>query len=105
VTDNKINPAILQLLEIIENFGDYSYSGKRNLKKDVLDWTDRWLVSHVSEQILHNPKNLDSDTLDLLKYELVKRLSDQLVEDSAIFFLQKHKLSVKLLSVTRKPKE
>lgn len=105
MTDNKINPAILQLLEIIENYTDYSYSGKRTLKKDVLDWTDRWLVAHVSEQILHNPKNLDSDTLDLLKYELVKRLSDQLVEDSAIFFLQKHKLSVKLLSVTRKPKE
>lgn len=105
MTDNKINPAILQLLEIIENFSDYSYSGKRNLKKDVLDWTDRWLVSHSSEQILHNPRNLDSETLDLLKYELVKRLSDQLVEDSAIFFLQKHKLSVKLLSVVRRPKD
>ena len=105
MTDNKINPAILQLLEIIENFSDYSYSGKRNLKKDVLDWTDRWITTHESEQILHNPRNLDSETLDLLKYELVKRLSDQLVEDSAIFFLQKHKLSVKLLSVTRKPKE
>jgi hypothetical protein len=102
VTDNKLNPAILQLLEIIENFTDYSYSGKRNLKKEVLDWTDRWIVVHEISQILHNPKNLSLEMMDELKYTLIKELADQIVEDSAIFSLQKHKLSAKMLSVKRK---
>jgi len=105
VTDNKINEQILELLDIVEDHEDFSYTGKRNLKKKVLDWTDKWLMTTTVEQYLHKPQLLTSELMDELKIDLIRRMADELCENSALFYLQTHKISAKVLSMRRKPNE
>lgn len=105
MTDVKISTFFLQLLDIIEKHNDFTYTGKRNLKKQVMEWGDSWFYNLDANQSVLNLKDLTSELLDELKYDLARTLSTTLAEESCTFDLQKHKISAKMVSVRRKAKE
>lgn len=103
MTDVKINSATLDLLQIIEEHTDYSYTGKRELKRKVLDWTGKWLVVITTEQAVHNPSIMSLEALDQIKYHTLSRMADQIAEECAIFHISKNKVSASMLALKRKP--
>ena len=102
MTDARISSPILELLEIIEDWHDCSYVGKRNLKKEILNWTDRWVVLSKVDMDIANPKMLTTENEDLIKYRLGEMISEQLTEECLLFDLKKHKLSATIISMRRK---
>jgi hypothetical protein len=105
VTDVKLNSATLELLQIIEDHNDFSYTGKRELKRKVLEWTGAWLTIITSEQSLINQGVLSSEALDQIKYHALSLMGDDLSKDCAIFNLSKNKISATIIGVRRRKKD
>jgi uncharacterized protein YfkK (UPF0435 family) len=105
VTDVKLNSATLELLQIIEDHNDFSYTGKRELKRRVLEWTADWLSLITSEQSIVNQGVLSSDALDQIKYHALGLMADDISKDCAIFNLSKNKISATILGVRRRKKD